>query len=147
MQKFLDSIWARIIRLILVASAVVMGSLPFSYMREFPQFGEDGTLKSVDQVFSNYFIFEGNGLMDWMPPICIVLAVGALLVAVVGVFKENIPVLMWIARLLCFSLVAQVIICIFLAPTVWGWCIAGVELLALALTAIQEMKLEDKSKQ
>ena len=145
MQKFLDSIWARIIRVVLVAAVVIMGSLPFSYMREFPQIGEDGVLKTVDVVFSSYFIFEGNGLMDWMPPICILLAIGALVAAVYGIFKETIPVLMWIARLICFSMVAQVVICIFLAPTVWGWCIAGAQLLALALAAIQEMKLEDKN--
>lgn len=146
MQKFLESIWAKITRLVLTASVVGMGSLPFSYMKEIPQFHEDGSLKAVDIVKSSYFIFQGNGLMDWMPLICILLAAVAVIVAVYSLFKETESVLMWLTRLLCFSLVAQTVILIFLSPTVWSWCMGGVLLIALALTAVQEMKLEDKNR-
>lgn len=146
MQGFLESIWAKIIRLVLAVSVVVMGSLPFSYMKEIPQFHEDGSLKAVDIVMSNYFVWEGNGLMDWMPLICILLAIAAVIVAVYSFFKETENVLLWLTRLLCFSLVAQLIIVIFLSATVWGWCIGCVLLVALALTAVQEMKLEDKNR-
>ena len=146
MQEFLESIWAKIIRLVLTVSAVVMGCLPFSYMKEVPQFDEGGTLTAVDKIFSSYFIFEGNGLMDWMPLICILLCIAALIVAIYSMFKETENVLLWLTRFLCFAMVAQFVIIIFLAPTVWGWCIGCVLLLALALTAVQEMKLEDKNR-
>lgn len=146
MQDFLESIWAKIIRLVLTASVVVMGSLPFSYMKEIPQFHEDGTLKAVDIVRSSYFIFEGNGLMDWMPIICIFLSVGALITAIYSMFQETESVLLWLTRFLCFALVAQAVILIFLSPTAWGWGMACALLVAVALTAVQEMKLEDKNK-
>ena len=146
MQKFLESIWSRILRVVLAAAAVVMGSIPGSYLKEIPQFHEDGTLNYVDKIFTTYFEFSGNGVMDWLPLICYVLSIAAVIVAVIGIFKETETVLMWLARCLCFAMVAQMLIIIFLAPTVLGWCIGGVLLIALALTAIQEMKLEDKNK-
>lgn len=146
MDKFLESIWAKILRLVLTAAAVVIGSLPFSYVKEIPQFNEDGTLKTVDIIKCNYFVLDGNGLMDWMPLICILLAIAALIMAVVCFFKETESTLTWLAQFASFAMIVQLVIIIFLVPTVWGWCIAGVELLALALTAVQEMRLEDKKK-
>lgn len=146
MDKFLESIWAKILRLVLTAAAVVIGSLPFSYVKEIPQFNEDGTLKTVDIIKCNYFVLEGNGLMDWLPLICILLAVVALILAVVTFFKETESTLTWLAQFVSFAMIAQLAIIIFLVPTVWGWCMAGVLLLALALTAIQEMRMEDKKK-
>ena len=146
MQNFLESIWAKILRLVLTAAAVIIGSLPFSYAKEIPQFNEDGSLKAVDIIRSNYFILDGNGLMDWAPLICIVLAIGALILAVVSLFKETESILTWLAQLISFAMIAQLLIIIFLSPTVWGWCMAGVLLLALVLTAVQEMRMEDKNK-
>ena len=148
MQKFLESIWAKIIRLVLTASAVVMESIPGSYLKEFALTDANGNMNenAVEKIYTTYFNFSGNGLMDWAPLICYILSAAAVIVAVVALFKETEAVLLWLTRLLCFALVAQAVILIFLAPTTWGWCIACVQLIAVALTAVQEMKLEDKNR-
>ncbi len=146
MQKFLESIWAKLIRIVLPAAAVAMGAIPGSYLKEVPNFLEDGTLASVDAVRTTYFAFGGNGLMDWLPLICMVLSIGAVIAGIVCLFKETENMLVLLANLMCFAMVSQLLIIIFLAPTVLGWCIAGVLAIALALTAVQEMKLEDKNR-
>ena len=147
MQNFLESIWSRILRLLLTVAVPVIGAVPGSYLKEVPQFHEDGTLKAVDAIRTSYFAFAGNGLMDFLPLICMILAIGAAIAGVIAIFKETEKSLMFMATLLSFAIVAQTMIIIFLAPTVLGWCIAGLLAISLALTAVQEMKLEDKNKQ
>lgn len=143
MEKFLNSIWAKILRIVLPVAAVVMGAIPGSYQKSIPVTGTDGSVESVDVTITNYFDFAANGLMDWAPLICMLLCVAAVICAVVCIFKETENSLTVLANMLCMGLVADLLIIIFLAPTVLGWCIAGVLTVALIITAAQEMKMED----
>ena len=143
MDIFLKSIWAKILRIVLPAAAVVMGAIPGSYQKSIPVTGADGSVERVDVIVTNYFDFAANGLMDWAPMICMLLCIAAVVCGVVCLFKETENSLTVLANMLCMGLVADLLIMIFLTPTVLGWCIVGVLTAALIITAAQEMKMED----
>lgn len=143
MENFLKSIWAKILRIALPAAAVVMGSIPGSYQKSIPVTNAAGSVESVDIIVTNYFDFAANGLMDWAPMICMLLCIAAVVCGIVCFFKETENSLTVLANMLCMGLVADLLIMIFLTPTVLGWCIVGVLTAALIITAAQEMKMED----
>ena len=143
MENFLKSIWAKLLRIVLPAAAVVMGAIPGSYQKSIPVTGADGSVERVDVIITNYFDFSANGLMDWAPMICMLLCIAAVVCGVVCLFKEAENSLTVLANMLCMGLVADLLIMIFLTPTVLGWCIVGVLTAALIITAAQEMKMED----
>ena len=143
MENFLKSIWAKLLRIVLPAAAVVMGAFSGSYQKSIPVTGADGSVERVDVIVTNYFDFAANGLMDWAPMICMLLCIAAVVCGVVCLFKETENSLTVLANMLCMGLVADLLIMIFLTPTVLGWCIVGVLTAALIITAAQEMKMED----
>lgn len=146
MDKFLNSIWAKYLRILLPAAAIVLGCVPGSYVKSIPVTDENGYAIAVDTLPTNYFDFAGNGLSDWAPLICMLLCIAAVVCAVVCIWKETENALTLLANMLCMGLVADFLIMIFLNPTVIGWCIAGVLAVALVITAAQEMKMEDAKK-
>ena len=98
------------------------------------------------EVSTNYYDFSGKGLMDWVPLICMILCAAAAVAAAICMRKETENSLTKLASLLSFALLADLAIVIFMPATVCGWCIAAVLIIDLAITAYQEMKMEDARK-
>ena len=146
MDKFLNSVWAKVLRIVLPAVAILLGFIPGSYLESVPVTDENGYAVSVNTVATNYFDFAGRGLSDWAPLICMLLCVAAVVCAVICMYKETENTLTVLANMLCMGLVADFLIMIFLNPTIIGWCIAGLLAVGLVITAAQEMKMEDAKK-
>ena len=146
MDKFLNSIWAKLLRILLPVATLVMGAIPGSYIKEIPIAGENGSTAYIKTEITHYFQIGFNGVMDWAPAICIALCLVSVVCAVICYFKETENTLTVLANMLCMGLVAELLIIIFLAPTVLGWCIAGALGIDLIITAAQEMKLEDANR-
>ena len=146
MEKLLNSIWVKILRIVLPVSALGLGAIPGSY-EKIKQISEDPNAAAhFIEVSTNYYDFSGKGLMDWVPLICMLLCAVAAVAAVVCLRNETENNLTALASALSFALLADLAIVIFMPATVCGWCIAAVLIIDLAITAYQEMKMEDERK-
>lgn len=146
MDKFLNSIWSKIMRIVLAAAVVVMGIIPGSFIKEVPITVDGRATGEIQSIVTNYFAFDTSGIQGWAPMVCGLLCVLALICAVICFFKETENTLTLLANMLCMGLAVNLLMQIFLKPTVLGWCIAALLIADLIITAMQEMKLEDAKK-
>lgn len=132
----------RITRLILPAVALVLGFLDNAYR-----------LTVVDEqeiarwVYTNYFDTRIVESSDFGPMACMLLCIVAIVCAFVCIFKETERTLTTLAGCCSFAMIGALLpLIIHQHLTVIGWTIAGILLVNLIITAIQEMKLEDANR-
>ncbi len=135
------SIILKIVKILLPVAAIVMGSINGSYMKT--TITEDA---EVVDIAANFFVMNGTGLLDFAPLACMLLCIAATAMAVYCAFKETEDNLVRLGHLLCIGMVADLLIAIFMTATIWCWCIAAVLGIALAITAVQEIRMENKRK-
>ena len=137
----------RILRIVCPLAAIIMGIIPGSYT----SVRVDPTSQTDPPAFivrpSNYFDMTGQSILDWVPFICMLLCIAALIAAIVSFFRETEKNLVILANLSCFALVADALLLMFCGSvTPLMWIIGGVLLVGLVITSWQEMKMEDANR-
>lgn len=139
------SILLKLLRILLPAGAFVLGLLPGSYAMPVKETSE--STEVLYKIQTHYFdmtVFESG---NWCPLICMVLLIATVMIAVYCAFKETENNLVLLAHLGSFSLLACLGSILFIFElTAIGWCMAGLLAGMIAVTAIQEMKMEDARK-
>lgn len=137
----------RFVRIVLPLVAIVLGAIPGSYTKVRLDPTSTGDVPKYLTTPTNYFDATAQTLIDWVPLVCMLLCIAAVVVAVVCAVKETENNLTLLANLFCFALVADAAIVIFTgAPTVLTWVIGGLLVAGLVITSMQEMKMEDKNR-
>ncbi len=137
----------RILRIVLPLAALIMGFIPGSYtsVRVDPASSTDAPVFITKP--SNYFDFTAQNILDWVPFICMLLCIGALIAAIVAAVQETEKNLVILANFFCFAMIADAVLLMFCgAVTPLMWVIGGVLLTGLVITSVQEMKMEDANR-
>lgn len=141
MDKKPVNILFKILKILLPLAAIVMGCVNGSYMKI--TMTEDGMPL---EIASTYFVFNEFTLVDIVPLLCMLLCIGAVVMAIVCAFKETEDNLVRLGHFLCIGMVADLLIAILMTSTFLCWCIAAVLGIALAITAVQEIWMENQKK-
>ena len=137
----------RYVRIALPLLAIVLGAIPGSYTKIRLDPASTAEAPKYLTTPTNYFDLTAQTLIDWVPLICMLLCIAALVVAIVCAVKETENNLTLLANMFCFAMVADAAIVIFTGtPTVLTWIIGGVLIAGLVITSMQEMKMEDANK-
>ena len=131
----------RILRILLPASAVAMGTIHGSYMKMVTT--EDG---QIVETAASYFVLEGVNIVDFAPLACMLLCIAAVGLAIFCAFKETEDHLVWLGHALSIGMVVDILMMILMSGTILGWCIALVLGIALTITVLQEMHMERSKK-
>ncbi len=142
-NKFMK-ILLKIVRIILPAVALYLSFLPGSY--RIPVKETEESILVVDHIYTNFVDPMVRETGNWLPIISVALCVVAVVLAVICAFRENEKNLTWLVNVLSFSMIADLATTVFLNLTPIAWAIAGILLVAVILTAWQEIRLEKKNK-
>ena len=141
MEKFLNSIFAKLLRVLLPASAMVMGAVKGGYKKSV--LDENNQVVLLD---SHYFDFHGKGLLDWVPLLCMIACAVSVIIAITCLRKETENNLTALSGTLCVAVVINMLMMCFMEVTLMSSLICTVLLIAILITAFQEMKMEDAKK-
>lgn len=135
----------RLLRIFLPAGAFALGLIPGSYAMPVKETAESTqVLYKIDTNYLDMTVFDSG---NWCPLICMVLLVITVAVAIYCAVKETENTLVLYANFATFSMIACLASILFILElTAIGWCMVGVLAVAITVTAIQEMKMEDARK-
>lgn len=138
----------RFVRILIPVVTLILGTINGSYISVRLDPSSPAEAPAYLASPSNYFDFTAQTWIDWIPFICMLLCMAAVVVAIVCAVKETENNLVLLSNFFCFALVADAAILIFCsAATVMMWVIGGLLMAGLVITALQEMKMEDAAKQ
>ena len=148
MDKFLNSIWAKILRILLPASAMVMGAVKGSYdtVKQISSVTDTDLGEYAEAPYSHYYDFQGTGLLGWAPFLCMIACGLSVVLAIVCLRHETEKNLTALAGTLCVAVVINMLIMCIMPVTLMASLICTVLLLAILITAAQEMKMENAKK-
>ena len=141
MDKKSVNILFKILKILLPLSAIVMGCVNGSYMKM--TMTEDGMPL---EIASTYFVFRDFTLVDIAPMACMLLSIGAVVMAIICAFKETEDNLVRLGHFLCIGMAVDLLIAILMTSTTLCWCIAAVLGIALSIAVVQEMWMENQHK-
>ena len=137
----------RIVRIILPVVAIILGAFKGSYTKIWIDPSSSTDAPQYLSAATNYFDFSAQSILDWVPFVCMLLCMVAVVVAIVCAFKETENNLVLLSNIFCFAMVADAALLIFCGNvTPLMWVIGGLLVTGLVITAVQEMKMEDAHK-
>ncbi len=132
----------KIVRIFLPAAALALCFHPAGFRN--PQLDPD-TLATVGYQYVSYFSRAVVDNANWLPLICALLCIGTIVMAFVCAFWEKEQTLTWLTGAFGLALCVNLLILMLYDLTAIGWCITGLLAVGLALTACQEIRMEQKN--
>ena len=140
-NKFL-MMFFKIMRLLLPCGTLVLGLLDDGYKLKIV----DGDMIYLE--YTNYFDSRIVESGDFGPLACMLLCIVTIICAIVCIFKETERTLTTLASVSSFAMIGGLVTLVVnnLGLTWIGWIMVGLLAGCLAISAVQEMKLEDANR-